>query len=187
MRNKHRGRLELEQNMTGSSNKDEPVYLAIGRFGKPHGFEGSIHFYVLTDFPERIKKGKQVFIGEEYLPFQIRSIKEHTRGLIIQLDEIKNFEQAEQLKGEFCFISSDNLPTLPDGEYYHHQLLGLNVFDHNNEPIGVLHEILETGANDVYVVLDETGKEILIPALREVILNINLKTKIMVVKPMEYL
>ncbi len=186
MRRKTQGLSEPENNGTGSPNIGEPVYLTIGRLGKPHGLEGAIIFYVITDFPERIKRGRQVFIGEEKLIAQIDSVKEHSRGLIIQFKEFTDISEIERFKSQYVYVSAKDLPNLPDGEYYHHQLIGLKVFDPEGNEIGILHDILETGANDVYLIKDSHNKEILIPALLELIVNIDIKNQSMVVKPLDY-
>jgi len=79
--------------------------------------------------------------------------------------------------GKTAFVSAEDRPPLPEGEYYHHQIIGLNVFDETGTSLGVVSEILETGANDVYVVAAAGGREILIPALKDVLLEINLEQK----------
>jgi 16S rRNA processing protein RimM len=186
MRKTHRVLSEPDKNGTGSLNTGEPVYLAIGRLGKPHGLEGGITFYILTDFPERLKKGKEIFIGDEHIPAHIKSIKEHSKSLIFEFDEFNKIEQVEKFKSDFVFVDAVNLPDLPEGEYYHHQLIGLAVMDTNDRKIGEITQILETGANDVYVIVGDDKKEILYPALLSLIQKIDLKNKIMVVKPLEY-
>lgn len=79
------------------------------------------------------------------------------------------------------------LPPLPEGEYYHFQLIGLTVLDENGTKIGVLNEVLTTGANDVYLVVDEEGKEILFPAIQSVIIQTDLEHQQMIVRPQEWL
>ncbi len=186
MKKKHRGLSEPDMNGTGSLNQSEPVYLAIGRLGKPHGLDGEIAFYILTDFPERLKIGKKVFIGDEHIPAHIHSIKEHSKGFIFQFDEYNHIDQVEKFKSDFVFVETNELPELPEGEYYHHQLIGCSVMDLNGSKIGVLTEILETGANDVYVIIGEDRKETLYPALLNLIEKIDIENKFMVVKPLEY-
>jgi 16S rRNA processing protein RimM len=186
MKKTHREVSEPDKNGTGSPNHGEPVYLAIGRLGKPHGLEGGIAFYILTDFPERLIEGRKVFIGDEHIPAHIKSIKEHSKSLIFEFDEFTEIEQVEKFKSHFVFVDAKELPDLPEGEYYHHQLIGLSVIDTNESKIGEITEILETGANDVYVIVGEDKKEILYPALLSLIEKIDIESKIMVVKPLEY-
>jgi 16S rRNA processing protein RimM len=186
MKKKHRGLTEPDLNVAGSLDRGEPVYLAIGRLGKPHGLDGGISFYMLTDFPERLIKGRSVFIGDGHLPANIESIKGHSKGYIIQFDKFNLIDQVEKLKGDFVFVDAKDLPQLPVGEYYHHQLIGIEVSDTFGEKIGILTEILETGANDVYVIVGEDRKETLYPALLSLIKKIDIENKLMVVKPLEF-
>jgi 16S rRNA processing protein RimM len=83
-------------------------------------------------------------------------------------------------------VAVDQLPSLPDNEYYLHELISLDVFREDGSYLGVLTEILETGANDVYLIEDDTGKEILIPATAEMILEIDIENNKMVVGKMEW-
>jgi 16S rRNA processing protein RimM len=186
MKKTHRVPSEPDKNGTGSPNHGEPVYLVIGRFGKPHGLEGRITFHIITDFPERLKKGRKVFIGDEHIPAHIKSIKEHSKSLIFEFDEFTKIDQVEKFKSYFVFVDAIELPDLPEGEYYHHQLIGLSVMDTNDIKIGEITQILETGSNDVYVIVGEDNKEILYPALLSLIQKIDIKNKFMVVKPLEY-
>lgn len=186
MINGNRGASEPEIPGTGSPVNGEPVYLVIGRFGKPHGLDGGILFYVITDFPERIKKGRKIFIGEDHQLAYIFSVKDHNRGLILKLKEFKSVDEIEEFSGEYVFVEASELPKLPEGEYYHHQLMGLTVKDTNENILGTITEIIQTGANDVYVIKGIDKKEILYPALKTLINHIDLKNKIMIVKPVEY-
>jgi len=90
-------------------------------------------------------------------------------------------------RNQYLYVRADELPPLPEGEYYHHQLLGLRVFDLQGNLLGVLSEILETGANDVYVVRDEGGSEILLPVIEGVILEVDLGARRLIVNPPEWL
>lgn len=186
MSSTQRGLSESDLPSTGSPDFGEPVYLAIGRLGKPHGLDGGVIFYVITDFPERLKKGKIVYIGDNHIPAKLYSVKEHSRGLIFRFQEFKSLEEIEKYKNSFVYVKTDDLPALPKGEYYHHQLIGMEVKDTAGNYLGKIKEILQTGANDVYVISDEENKEILYPALLNLIETTDLKQKLMVVKPLEF-
>ncbi len=171
---------------TGSPAMDEPVYLTIGIIGKPHGIKGETLFFVRTDFPERIRKGKYVFVGEDHATYVIESVRNHSRGLLIKFENLDSIEDLEPLRGMDVFIKANTLPPLPEGEYYHHQLLGIRVFDEHGLELGLLTEILETGANDVYVVKLADGREELIPALQSHLIRVDIAQKQMVVKVPKY-
>jgi 16S rRNA processing protein RimM len=93
---------------------------------------------------------------------------------LIAFEGILSPEMVGEFRNQFVYVKSEDRPQLPKGEYYHHQLLGLSVIDDSGGNLGVLSEILSTGANDVYVVRNEVGQEILLPVIDEVILETNL-------------
>jgi len=163
----------------GSPSAGEPVYLAVGLLRKPHGLRGDILLTVTTDFPERLRPGTFVFFGDEKRKIKITRRRPHNDGLLLGFEGIATPEQAARYTGKTVFVPTEDRPPLPEGEYYHHQIIGLNVVDETGQSLGVVSEILETGANDVYVVTDSTGREILIPALKDVLLEINLELKSM--------
>ncbi len=173
---------------TGSPSSGEPEFLAIGKLRRPHGIKGNIIMDVLTDFPERLQPGRTVYIGEEHhLPMKVARVHQHSGTILLGLEGIETPEQAGELRNQYVFVRTKAIPLLPKGEYYHHQLLGLKVLDDQGNLLGKLDEILETRANDVYVVRSEDGRELLLPAVEnEVILNIDLKRGEMIVKPPEW-
>jgi 16S rRNA processing protein RimM len=171
---------------TGSPVSGEPVFLAVGFLRRPHGLEGEILMDVLTDFPERLRSGKTVYVGDNHEPVRIASIRGHNVEKIIRFTGIETPEEAGKFRNKNLFVKAANLPELPEGEYYHHQLIGMNVLDESGQSLGTLHSILETGANDVYLVKTPEGKELLLPAVEDVILEINPDRKEMRVRPPEW-
>jgi 16S rRNA processing protein RimM len=163
----------------GSPSTGEPVYLAVGLLRKPHGVHGDILLTVYTDFPDRLRPGTVLFFGDEKQPFKITRRRPHNDGLILGFGGIPSPEQAAKLTGKTAFVRAEDRPPLSEGEYYHHQIIGLSVLDESGSRLGVVTEILVTGANDVYVVEDENGREVLLPALKETLLEINLNEKTM--------
>jgi 16S rRNA processing protein RimM len=134
---------------------------------------------ILTDFPERLQPGVTVYVGEEYLPQRIRFARPHRQGMLISFEGIHDRQQATTLRHRVVFVRTEEVPSLPEGEYYHHQLLGLQVCSEDGQQLGCLVEILETGANDVYLVRGEGGEEFLLPAIEEVVREVNLSEGIM--------
>lgn len=161
----------------------ERGYVAIGKFRRTHGVQGDIVFEFYTDFPEHIEPGMQVFVGEELTAKNITTLRPHQNGLILHLDGYNNPEEASILTNQVVFLPIDQLPPLPDGEFYHHELLGLSVVDVDGAELGVLEEILETGANDVFLIRDRFGKELLLPDIESVVLKIQPKQRKIVVRP----
>jgi 16S rRNA processing protein RimM len=130
---------------------------------------------VMTDFPERLKTGTMVFIGEQHLPAQIRSRRGHQSGFLIGFEGIETPDKAGELRGQYVYVNAADVPSLPPGEFYHHQILGLKVTSDEGQELGQITGILETGANDVYIVRSETGPELLLPNIASIVLKINLE------------
>jgi 16S rRNA processing protein RimM len=160
--------------------------LAVGKLHRAHGLHGELIMEVLTDFPERLVPGKQVYSGVEHTPRLIRSVRAQNRGILITFEGFDSPETAGELRNQIVYVRSDELPELPEGSYYQYQLIGLSVVNHHGNVLGQLVEILETGANEVYVVKSEDGVEQLLPATNEVITNIDLIQRIIQVKPPEW-
>jgi len=129
---------------------------------------------VITDFPERIRPGLTLYIGEEHQPLKVASRRPHSGNLLLGFHSIDTPEAIGQYRNLWAYVPASDRPPLEDGEYYHHQLLGLKVVSDDGQELGQLCDILETGANDVYMVRSEIGKEILLPAIESVILDIDL-------------
>ena len=160
---------------TGSPKPGEPEFLVIGKLRKPHGIRGELTMEILTDFPERIKTGSEVFMGNNYKLLHIRNIRQHNRLLLIAFEEYHSSEEASECRNQFISIRSTELQVLPSGEFYHHQLIGLNVYDEDGTLLGEIEKILETGANDVFVIRLKEGNEILLPAIDSTIKRVDLE------------
>lgn len=159
----------------GSPLTSEPVFLVVGRLQRPHGLKGEILMGVLTDFPERLQPNVTVYVGEQHQPYQLQSQRHHNKGLLVCFAEFGTREGVAALTNKEVFVRADDRPKLPEGQYYRHQLIGLKVMTDEGEVLGNLVEILDTGANDVYVVRRESAKDVLLPAIDEVVLGIDLK------------
>ena len=158
---------------TGSSPSDEPVFVLIGKFRRPHGIRGEIRMTVLTDHPELISPGQVIYAGERYRPYTVREIRWHGGDMLVSLKELPDRTAVEIFRNIMVYMKSEDMPELPEGEFFVHQLVGMEVITDQDEKLGTLKEILITGANDVYLVESPAGKELLLPAIEEVILDIN--------------
>jgi 16S rRNA processing protein RimM len=158
----------------GSPDSGEPVFLVVGKLRKPHGLRGELRMEVITDFPERLQPGVTVYVGEDYNPTRIHSRRWHGKLLLIAFEGYPDPETAGAFRNSLVSVRADDRPPLPEGEFYHHQLLGLEVISDEGEALGRLVQILETGANDVYIVRPLAGPDLLLPAIDEVILNVDL-------------
>ena len=171
----------LTEGTSGSPHAGGPEFLVVGYLRRAHGLRGEMLMDILTDFPDRITQGKKIYLGETHREMTIRSIRPNNKVLLIAFEGFDTPENAGTLRNQNVYVRTDQVPPLPEGEYYHHELLGLKVVDESGKYLGILDEILETGANDVYVIKDETGHEILIPAVPDYVKNINLEVKEIIV------
>jgi 16S rRNA processing protein RimM len=174
---------------SGSLEKSEPEFLEIGKVGKTHGLRGEVWMDIRTDFPERLIAGKVVYLGRDHKPKTIRSFQiSGSRGLI-SFNGIDNPEKADIFKNQIIYIEAEHLPKLPEGVYYQHELMGMSVMDEKSGFIGKIVEIMQTGSNDVYVVADKDDEtnEILIPAIKSVIIKVDVETKTLFVRLQEWI
>ena len=158
----------------GSLSSNEPVFLAVGKLRRPHGVSGEIAMEIYTDFPERLKPGKKLFLGDEHIPVRLQSVRMHNQLILIHLEGYKTREEVGSLRNQVVYVPTSKLPLLDEGEYYHHQLIGLMVFDESGRSLGKIAEILETGANDVFIIRSNDRGDILLPYLEELVIRIDL-------------
>ncbi|MEW6083071.1 MAG: ribosome maturation factor RimM [Chloroflexota bacterium] len=163
---------------TGSP-KGEPLYLSVGFLRRPHGLQGEIIMDLHTDFPERMASGRKLFVGDEHKPMTLTSVRPHQSGLLVKFKNVETPEAAGLFRNQWVFIKTKDAPPLPEGQIYQHELIGFKVVEDDDHPLGELVEILETGANAVYVVRDDSGREILLPAIPSVILDVEVDSRTM--------
>lgn len=172
---------------SGSPRKGEPEYLLAGKLRKTHGLNGEMYFEIMTDFPQVFERNTEVFVGENKQKMRIDSIKEAGSLGLIRFENYSSPESARVLVNKYIFIKTESLPKPDIGYYYHHDLIGMQVVNTDGTLLGIISEILETGANDVYVMLESgTGLEILIPAIKSVVLKIDIESQKMTVKLPEW-
>ncbi len=163
----------------GAPRAEAPTHLIIGRVLAPWGHRGEVRVEIMTDFPERFSRLEEVLVGEAHAPYRLQSARLHKGNAILKLEGIDNPEQAAALRGELLFIPVSEAMPLGEDQYYHYQILGLDVWTRDGRYLGRVSEILETGANDVYVV--RNGREVLIPALADVVQEVDLAGHRMIV------
>jgi 16S rRNA processing protein RimM len=161
------------------------VYLVVGFLRRAHGLRGEIIMDVHTDFPERLRSGRELLIGEKRQPVKLASSRPHAKGMLVKFEGVETPEHAGEFRNQWVYVKATEVPSLPEGQLYQHELFGFAVIDENDKPLGELVEIIETGANDVYVVRNEAGKEILLPAIPPVILETDVARRTMRVHLLE--
>jgi 16S rRNA processing protein RimM len=169
---------------TGSP-KGESIYLAIGYLRRPHGVSGEIIMDVHTDFPDRIKSGRKIFIGDKHESATFDTVRIHGDSLLISLRGYDTPESVGRFRNQWVHVKAKDVPPLPEGQHYKYEFVDLEVIDDQGNALGRIAEILETGANDVYVVRDEVGKEILLPAIPSVVLEVDMELRRMKVHLLE--
>ncbi len=161
--------------------------ILVGKVIRPHGLEGSLRIRSYAQSLESFLYAGSVFLKskkDETLECKVSSIKPHKSSFLIQLQGLQSLEQAERYRGAGIFIRKDLLTQKSEEEYFWFELIGLEVFLNSGRYLGKLTDIIPTGSNDIYVV-KEGGKEILLPAIHEVIDEIDLENKRIIVSHME--
>jgi 16S rRNA processing protein RimM len=149
--------------------------LVIGQVAKAHGVRGEMSVIPHTDQPERFNWTDEVYVGEESpVLFEVESVRFHKGRPLLKLAGCDSREEAQQLKGKLLQVPEDQAIPLEEGEYFLYQLIGLDVEMVDGGRLGKLTEVIETGANNVFVVQGEAG-ELLIPYIPEVVHGINLQ------------
>jgi 16S rRNA processing protein RimM len=159
----------------------------IGHVIRPHGVTGLLRIVSYAQSKETFLKAGSVYIAkangnlEEHT---VVSIRERGSQYLLKVSGVESVEQADKLRGAEIFIGKESLGEKQEGDFYHHELLGLGVYLDTGRYLGVLKGIFPTGSNDVYVVEDQ-GKEYLIPAIYEVIKEVDLSEGRMVISAMK--
>lgn len=136
---------------------------------------------LITDYPERLLKVESLNLGQDHEPREVEKIQRHGNDALVKFKGIDTREEADSYRGAFVTLPVDQAVPLEEGEYYLFQLQGIEVVTDEGEPLGVFSGYLETGANDVYIVTSPEGREILLPAIPDVIKKVDLADRKMVV------
>jgi 16S rRNA processing protein RimM len=149
-----------------------------------HALRGEVRCRVVTDFPKRrFKRGSRVLIGRH--PYTICGARIQGDLVYLKLDEVEDRTAAEKLRGLDVEVAREEALPLPRGQFYWHEVIGLSVEDATTgENLGEVHDILETGANDVYIVRGGSHGEILVPAIKSVVKKIDPTAGRMLIEPL---
>lgn len=145
--------------------------IIIGRVGATHGIQGDLRIIPLTDFPERFAALREVMVGDELL--HVERVKPQGKNVLVRFREYAVREEAQKLTGRLLTVARADAAPLDEGEYYVFDIVGLTVYDEEDNELGTVENVIRTGSNDVYAVRAEDGREILIPALRTAVLAID--------------
>lgn len=156
--------------------------IKVGYIATTYGNKGELKVMSLANNPHEFKKFKYMYLNRKniYEKIHIERLRFHKKFLIIKFKEILDMNMAEELREAYLYLPEDELTPLPEDHFYIFQLIGLDVFQ-GDEHLGKIKDIIETGSNDVFIVENGT-KEILIPALKTVIKEINFDNKTVLVQ-----
>ncbi len=170
------------ESFTGRSPDIADGYIAVGHIGSVFGVKGEVRVTLATDFPERFRGLETVYLGPEARPARLLSSRPHQDAMLVRLEGYPDRTAAESLIGLWVQVPQAEVLPLGDGEYYVFQLIGLRVRTTDGRDLGVIDEILNTPANEVFVVQGEAG-EVLIPYINDVIAEERLDAGEIIVHP----
>lgn len=152
-------------------------FFQVGIITATHGVNGEVKVFPTTDEPKRFKRLKEVLLdtGKERLPLKIESVKFFKQFVILKFQDINNINDVERYRKCSLLVSRENAVRLGRDEYFVADLEGLQVRDEDGSPIGTLKSVLETGANDVYVIALSDGRELLLPAIKQCVLEVDVE------------
>lgn len=155
-------------------------FLQVGVISSTHGLRGEVKVFPTTDDAARFQTLKEVILdtGKEKLDLEIQSVRFFKQFVIVKFKGIDDINDIEKYKGKSLFVARENAVELEEDEYYIGDLIGMDVYtDESEERFGVLKDVMETGANEVYIVQSERYGEVLLPAIHECILEVDPEEK----------
>lgn len=162
-------------------------YLRVGVIASTHGLKGEVKVFPTTDDPERFRDLKQVFLdtGNEYKSLNVAGVKFFKNQVILKFREFNDINEIEQYKGKDLLVTRDQAVPLKENENFITDLIDMEVYTDEDKRLGILTDVMQTGANDVYVVETDEGKEVLLPAIPSCILDVNVEEARMTVHILE--
>jgi 16S rRNA processing protein RimM len=166
-------------------------WFKVGKIVNTHGVRGEIRVISSTDFPdERYQIGTQLMVKDENetkeIPVIVRHHRRHKNFDLLQFEGYHSINDVEKFKGSTLYVSEEFLEELEENEFYYHEIIGCTVMTANDEELGKIKEIFETGANDVWVVQrKDGGKDILLPYIEDVVKDIDIDNKVIRVHLLE--
>lgn len=158
--------------------------ISIGQVVAPHGVRGDVRVAILSDFPDRFLELKTVFLADG-AQLTVESARFHKQFVLLKFRGLDTMNDVERLRGKLIQVAREDAVVLPEGHYYFFDIIGLDVYTVAGERLGTITEILQTGSNDVYVAQLPGQKPVLIPALKQVVRQIDLPGKKMLVQLQE--
>ena len=161
--------------------------LQVGVIASTHGVHGEVKIFPTTDDVRRFKKLKEVILdtGKENRILEIESVKFFKQFAILKFRGIDTIDEAEKYRRKSLYVTRENAVRLQKDEYFIADLIGVKVLDEQEQELGTLEDVIETGANDVYIVDRVDGEEILLPAIHDCVLDVDVEKNTMTVHLMK--
>lgn len=159
----------------------EVGFVAVGRITRAHGIKGEVAVLPLSQVESRFEPGSRLLLEGEDRTLTVTGSKPHRQRLLVRFEEVEDRDQAESLNGRYLMVPASEVPPLPDGEYWPHQLLGSEVVTESGRSLGRISEVVRTPANDVWVA-DGPDGQALVPALKDVVETVDLSARRVVVR-----
>jgi 16S rRNA processing protein RimM len=155
-----------------------PGFVLVGRVIAPHGVDGAVRVYSFTDSPERFTPGTIVYVRG--LPYHLDGVTKNGNTLVLSFGGVDSLEDAAVFRGAIVEVPEKEVYPLQEGFYYHFQIIDLQVFSVQGQWLGIVKDILSTGANDVFLI-QGGEREVLVPALDDVVVDVDIERKRMIV------
>lgn len=161
--------------------------LQVGVISSTHGVRGEVKVFPTTDDMKRFKKLKQVILdtGKEKMVLEVQGVKFFKQFAILKFKGIDNINEIEKYKGKSLFVDREHAVKLKKDEYFIADMIGMDVYTEDDKIFGVLKDVIETGANDVYAISSEEYGEVLVPAIKQCILKVDIENKKMIIHLLE--
>ena len=152
-------------------------FFQVGVISSTHGIGGEVKVFPTTDDAGRFKKLKEVILdtGKERMTLHIAQVRFFKQMVILKFREFQNINEVERFRGKSLYVSRQNAVKLQKDEYFIADIIGIRVYADDGEELGVLSDVIQTGANDVYTVKKEGARELLIPAIKECIRQVDVE------------
>lgn len=162
----------------------------VGKIVNTHGIRGEVRVISTTDFPEeRYIPGNTLYLflptSQQPIPLTVSTHRQHKNFDLLTFEGYHSINEVEKWKNAVLKVKADQLSELPEDEFYFHEIIGCTVKDTEENEIGKVTEILTPGANDVWVVKQTNGKEVLIPYIPQVVKQVSVENKEIIIDPME--
>ena len=163
-------------------------YYHVGKIVNTHGIRGEVRVVPITDFVDyRFQNGKKLFIekNHDYIPVKVEKARPHKGMELVKFEGLDNINDVQTFRDCYLSVTEEQQSDLEDGEYYYHQIIGLDVVTDDGRELGKIKEIMSPGANDVWVVERSGKQDLLLPVIKDVIKDVDLDKHLVTVELME--